>query len=166
MARIELVNSATVQAYLLAIPREIRRKVEREALTEAGKFAVGQLKENAPSETGALKKSLAYDIRQYKGGNVLATLVGAKNDYVGTVQQNKKGKKVFKRNADASQQNRRPAKYYHLVNLGTKERTTKDGKNRGSVPATNFREKTMQEIAARVQQILENAVYKACDLPF
>jgi hypothetical protein len=118
------------------------------------------LRENAPSETGALKKSFVYDIRKYKGGNVLAGIVGANYDYVGTVQRNKSGNKVFKRNKNATA-NRRPAKYFHLVELGTQQRQTKDGKNRGSVTATHFREKTAEEIAPQVQQILENAIERA-----
>ena len=150
MGRIDLINADTVSARLLAIPEKLRQAVEREALGEANKLAVGRLRENAPSETGALKKSLVYDIRKYKGGNVLAGIIGANNDYVGTVSRNKSGKKVFNR-GDSPRMNRRPAKYFHLVELGTKN----------NVPATHFRKKTAEEIAPQVQQILEKAIEQA-----
>ena len=135
--RVELINADIVMARLLGMPSKIRETVERKALVEANKLAIGRLRENTPTETGALKKSFKYDIRKWKGGNVLAGIVGADNDYVSTDGRNKK--------------RRRPAKYLHLVDLGTKNK----------VEARKFREKTAREIAPQVQQILENAVHEA-----
>jgi len=149
--RIELINVDVVAASLLAIPAKIREAVERKALNEANKLAIGRLRTNAPAETGALKNSFVYDIRKYKGGAVFAGIVGADNHYVGTVQRNKKGQKTFQRNRNATSHVRRPARYIHLVELGT----------RRGVPATHFREKTAAEIAPQVQKIFEDAIQEA-----
>ncbi|MCL2710769.1 MAG: hypothetical protein FWE95_07800 [Planctomycetaceae bacterium] len=46
---------------------------------------------------------------------------------------------------------RRPAKYLHLVNLGTKQ----------GAPALHFIEKTQEQLADQVRQIIANAVQEA-----
>ena len=148
---IELINADIVAAHLLAIPQKIRVAVETKAVREASKVIVGQFRQNAPVETGALQKSLKFDVRKYRGGNIVVGLIGADNDFVGTVERNKKGKKVFKRNQNATANRRRPSKYLHLVNLGTKR----------GVPALHFKEKTEEQVAGQVQQILTNAVQEA-----
>ncbi|MDR0328195.1 MAG: hypothetical protein LBI05_07875 [Planctomycetaceae bacterium] len=134
--RVELINADLVTARLLAIPQKIREAVERTALSEANKLAVGRLRANAPSESGALKKSFVYDIRKYKGGNVLAGIVGADYDFVGAVirEPSKNGsklkfthKKKWTMRHEFFGRMRRPAKYLHLVELGTGKRQTKAG---------------------------------------
>jgi hypothetical protein len=57
--------------------------------------------------------------------------------------------------------NRRPANYFHLLELGTKKRQTKAGHNRGSGPELRFREKTMQQLAPQIQRIFEDAIQEA-----
>jgi len=160
MAGIELINSNRVIAELLAIPKQARRVIEQTAMKEANKLVAGTLKENVPVETGALKKAITHDIRKYRGGNVLVGLVGADYDYVGSVVRNKKGKKTFKKNKNATGNVRRPAKYLHLVNLGTQQRQTQAGQNRGSVTGTHFREKTTEQLAPQIEQILSDAIWK------
>jgi hypothetical protein len=150
MAGIELVGSDILAAQLLAIPQRIRTAIETTAMKEAGKLVSETLQQNISSAvlqgTGALQKSIKHDVRNYRGGELVIGRVGADNNFV---KNTKNGKK------------RRPAKYFHLVNLGTQSRTTKDGKDRGSVTGVNFKEKTEQQTADQVQKILENAVQEA-----
>jgi len=84
---IELINTDIVTAQLLGIPAKIRETIERQAIHRANVSAVGTLRQNTPVETGALRKSFKYDIRKYKGGDVIVGLSGADYDYVGTVQR-------------------------------------------------------------------------------
>jgi len=156
---IELIGSHNVIAGLLAIPKQARRVIEQTALQEANKLVAGTLKENVPVETGALQKAITHDIRKYRGGNVLVGLVGVDYKYVGTVQRNKSGKKTFKKNKNAAGNIRRPAKYLHLVNLGTQKRQTQDGQNRGSVTGTHFREKVTEQLAPQIERIVSEAVW-------
>jgi hypothetical protein len=114
-------------------------------------LVVGKFRENAPAETGALRRSLKFDVRKYRGGNIVVGLIGADNEYVGTVERNKKGKKTFKRTQTATGKKRRPSKYLHLVELGTKH----------GVRAQRFKERTQEQVAGQVQQILANAVQEA-----
>ena len=159
---IELVNSAVLTAQLLAIPEKIRVAVERKAVDDATKLIVGTLRQNAPAETGALAKSFNRLIRGYQSGRVLVGLAGADYGYVGSVVRNKKGKKVFKRNNDAAAGNRRrPAKYLHLVTLGTQMRQTQAGQNRGSVIGQDFVKQTQEQLTGQIQQIFTDAVQEA-----
>ena len=148
---IELINADIVTAHLLAIPQKIRTAVETKAIQEANKLVLGKYRENAPAATGALRQSLKFDTRKYRSGNIVVGFVGADNKFVGTVERNKKGKKVFKRNQNATSNRRRPAKYLHLANLGTKQ----------GAKALRFKEKTEEQVASQVQQILANAVQEA-----
>jgi hypothetical protein len=162
MGRIEIIGSSGVIAGLLAIPQQARRALERTVLKDANELVVDALRARIAAEsteTGALKKSITSDIRKYKGGNVLVGLVGAKYDYVGTVQRNKSGKKVFKKNKNAAENVRRPANYFHFVELGTQTRQTKDGKNRGSVTGTHVRDKVMAQLASQIETMLSDAVW-------
>jgi len=148
---IELINADIVAAHLLQIPQKLRVAVETKAVREASQLVVGKFRENAPAETGALRRSLKFDVRKYRGGNIVVGLIGADKDYVGTVERNKKGKRTFKRTKTATGKVRRPSKYLHLVNLGT---------NHG-VRAQHFKERTEKQVAEQVRQILANAVQEA-----
>jgi hypothetical protein len=77
MAGIEVINSDMLTAQLSLIPRRIRTAIERQALTEASELAVEALRANTPEETGALRRSLAFDIRKWHGGTVVAGIIGA-----------------------------------------------------------------------------------------
>ncbi|MCL2710768.1 MAG: HK97 gp10 family phage protein [Planctomycetaceae bacterium] len=94
---IELINADFLRAQLLQIPQKIRVAVETKAVREASQLIVGRFRENAPSETGALRRSLKFDVRKYRGGNIVVGIVGADYDYVGTVSRNKQGRLRFER---------------------------------------------------------------------
>ena len=165
MGRIELIGAHVLAAKMLSLPDAIREAVERSAIKEANELVADQLKatiRQEASETGALEKSIRHDIRKTKDGNALIGRIGADSNYVGTVEQNKKGKKVFKKNKNAAGKNvRRPAKYYHLMNLGTQDRQTQAGHKRGKVNALNFREKTLERLAPIIERLFEKAANDA-----
>jgi len=163
---IELINADIVAAHLLAIPEKVRGAVEKKAVREASQLIVGKFRENSPVDSGALRRSLKSDVRQYRGGKIIVGLIGADDDYVGSVIRNKSGKRVFKKSKTVTGSSvRRPAKYLHLVNLGTQDRNTKAGENRAYVgkhfDGMKFKEKTQEQIAGQVQQILADAVQEA-----
>ena len=148
MAQIELVGADILTAKLLSLPNKIRQKIEKEAIREANQLLAGTLRQNIAAtavETGALEKSIKHDVRTHKGGNEIVGRVGADRDYVKV----HKGKR------------RRPAKYIHLVNLGTKQRKTKAGHNRGKTQGMFFREKTAEQHKATIQKLFEKAVNEA-----
>ena len=165
MGQIKLIGVQVLTAQMLSLPRDILESVEKSAIKEANELVADQLKASIrqqASETGALEKSIRHDVRKAKGGNVLIGRIGADYNHVGTVERNKKGRKVFKKNKNAAGNNvRRPAKYYHLMNLGTQPRKTKAGLNRGSVEALNFREKTIERLAPIIERLFEKAANDA-----
>jgi len=146
----EIIGTEALVGQLLAIPRNLRTVIEKTVMQEAGKLVAGALQQNVPVETGALRKSITNVVRNYRGGNVVVGLAGVDNKFVGTVERNKKGKKVFKKNKNAEGNRRRPSKYLHLVDLGTKR-----------MDGFHFREKTIQQTAGDVERILTYAVQKS-----
>jgi HK97 gp10 family phage protein len=160
---IKLEGSETLAAQLALLPDKVRKAVERKAMDEANKTVAAALRANVPKDTGALQKSISQVRRSYKGGNIVVGVVGANTAYTGYVTKNKKGKKVFKRSKKVAGNSgfRNPAKYSHLVEYGTKNRTTQGGANRGSVTATHFTEKTQQQVEAQVKAIFEKAAADA-----
>ena len=140
MGKMELIGSQVLAAKMLTLPRDIRVAVEKTAMKEANELLVDALKQGAAGhyKTGALKSSFTHDIRKCKGDNVIMGRVGVDYNVVGTATRNKTGRKVFKKNKKATRI--RPAKYFHLVNLGMKDRKTAAGKNRGGVEKSGFRE--------------------------
>jgi HK97 gp10 family phage protein len=155
MTKIELIHAEVLQIQLQSIPKNIRIAVERTAMRKANRLVVEHLRQNVPVETGALKKSLTTDIRNCKSGNVLIGVIGADNQFTGP------GKEAGKRRRRKTGNIRRPAKYMHLVELGTQKRQTQAGQNRGSTPAVHFRDATIAATESQVQQILQDAVEQA-----
>jgi HK97 gp10 family phage protein len=137
---VELVGSDILTARLLAIPEKIRRQVETQAIRQGNQLVLTSLRQQVPTETGTLQKSLKHDIRKYKGGNLLVGRVGADYNFVKTY----KGKK------------RRPAKYLHLVDLGFKH--WRSGKQ---IEGKHFREKTMEQLKGQIERLFEFAVAEA-----
>ena len=160
MARIELIGAHVLTAKMLSLPRDIREAVEKSAINEANELVADQLKASIrqeASETGALEKSIRHDVRKTKCGNAIIGRIGADYNYVGTVERNKKGKKIFKKNKNAAVKKRRPAKYYHLIDLGFK----KVGKKGGEVEGKKFREATIERLAPIIERLFEKAANDA-----
>jgi hypothetical protein len=155
-ADLEIIGADSLVAQLLAIPRNLRTAIEKTAMQEAGKHVADTLRQNAPKETGALQKSFKHIVRNYRGNNIVVGLAGVDKKFVGTVERNKKGKKVFKKSKNAEGKRRFPAKYLHLVDLGWQPKG--DGKR---VDGLRFREQTTQQVAGDVERILTYAVQEA-----
>lgn len=102
-------------ATLSHIPTRIRNKAIRIGLNKAGSIIRNKI--IAPVETGALQKSLGIKVKQTKATKDWHVTVGANRR---ARMRRKKGEKV----------KRRPSRYLHLVNSGTKR----------GVPALRFME--------------------------
>jgi HK97 gp10 family phage protein len=163
MNEITIEGSDILAAKMLALPASVRKAVEAASVKASKAVIAGQLKSNAPSDSGALQKSITSIVRKYKGGRIIMGLIGPDYGYTGVVTKNKTGKKVFKkankRKGEAG--TRRPANYAHLVENGTVQRKTKSGANRGSVTPNPFTKRTSEAVAQQVQSILESAVNDA-----
>ena len=163
MGKIELIGAEILTAKMLTLPQDIRVAVEKTALKEANEILVDALKQGAAGhyDTGALKSSFTHDIRKCKGDNVVMGRVGVDYNVVGTVVRNKQGNKQFKKTKNATGNKRRPAKYFHIVNLGTKDRKTKAGHNRGNVAKSGFREDVLAKWTPLIQRLFERAAEEA-----
>jgi len=152
---IELINSNILTAQLLAIPKNIRVAVETKAMKEIGKIAVDALRaNNTANETGALKYSFKSDVVKNKDADVIIGRTGVDSKLVWNVSRNKQGKKTIKQSKDKTgpkNTRRRPAKYWHFLELGTKNK----------IQPANLIEKVQQIIATRAQEIIANAVTEA-----
>jgi HK97 gp10 family phage protein len=157
MSLIQLTGSEIVIAQLLALPEELRKKVERDVVGEANKLLAGAIAANVPQDSGALKKSIGSVIRRYKSGKIIVGVVGPKSDYAGYVIQKRNSKKIFRKAKKGENHKglRRPSKYAHLVNAGTANRTTQHGTNRGSVTANPFMKSSLESVKNQIQQILK-----------
>jgi hypothetical protein len=99
------LDDRKVQRMLRELPDRIERKVLRQAINVATTPAVRAAKRLAPKgESGLLKKSIGKKIKTYKRTNTAVALVGPRKQTVGEY----KGKP------------RKPSKYAHLVERGTK----------------------------------------------
>jgi hypothetical protein len=122
-----------------------------------------QIKANVPVDSTALQKSISSVIRSYKGGKIKLGIIGTNIDYTGYTAKNKKEKRVFKKGKKENGKAgfRQPFRYSHLVEKGTQQRKTMSGANRGAVSATNYMEKTRQQVEQQVAAIFEKAVAAA-----
>jgi HK97 gp10 family phage protein len=145
MTEISLTGSEALAAKLSDLPKRVRRAVSETAMIQIGEHAAEQLKQNAPENSGALKRSITHKTKTYKSGKVVFGIAGAELHHV---EFDKRGKKV------------RPAKYIHLPELGTKKRQTKAGANRGSVTGLHFIDKTQKQVAAEAEKIFTESVLK------
>ena len=121
---------------LEGMKRGLQTKILRKSMRQGVKILVPAVKTAAPKLTGALRVSVGALVKG-KGMRVLG-MVGSKTKYMRT----KDGKKI------------QPSKYFHLVNAGTKTRTTKDGRNRGKVTATFFLNKVWTANKGRASQAM------------
>jgi HK97 gp10 family phage protein len=151
---ITVEHSNELKAQLLALPEKIRKSIERKAIAETNSVLVASLKANAPADSGALQKSMKSVIRTYKSGRIMVGVSGPDDDYSGYVIKKPAGK-IFKKTkqTNGKRNYRRPANYAHLVDRGTKDRITKDGRRTGAVQGIQFLEKV---IAAHKNLFVQN----------
>ena len=165
MGRLELIGAEVLTAKMLSLPHDIRTAVEKSALKEANELVVDALRGRIATEfhdTGALSQAVKHDIRKTKDGNALIGRVGIDYNQVGTVTRNSKNKRVFKKNKNATGNNvRRPARYWHLMNLGTQGYTTETRKKPGAIKGKNIREEVITQLAPLIEKLFENAANEA-----
>ncbi|MCL2304053.1 MAG: hypothetical protein FWC43_01770 [Planctomycetaceae bacterium] len=66
MSNIKLVGQKELAAQLLGIDRKIRVAVEKKAITEVNKQIAEKLRQNAPTDSGALIKSITHKTKGYR----------------------------------------------------------------------------------------------------
>lgn len=94
---------------LKLLAQGLQNKAQRIAMSKAASPIKQLVVSNAPSDTGALKKSMRIKIKSYKNNTKWVCVIGPKSDYV------KKGKK--------GKPSKKPSTYNQLVNKGTKNFT-------------------------------------------
>lgn len=84
------------------LPKRVRSKGLRQAMTAASAPTVKATKADTPKQSGLLKKATTKKVKTYKGGDVVVAVIGANRSTEGEYR----GKK------------RVPANYFHLVEEG------------------------------------------------
>lgn len=153
---ISLAGSEAVVAMLKALPDKIRTKVEREAIVKANKLLSGKIRSEAPRDSGALKRSVGAVVRKYDNGKIIVGVIGPRSDFAGNVvvKGKRKKRKTFKKGGFGSKKTfRRPAKYAHMVEGGTK---------RGAKP-NPFMQRSIEAVRGQIIRIFEDTVREAVE---
>ena len=87
------------------LPERTQRKVLRPAVRAAAKPVVKAARQKVPKKTGALRKSLGTKVKTYTGSQSVVAIVGPRTGF---------------RTVDDNGRANDPARYGHLVELGTK----------------------------------------------
>jgi HK97 gp10 family phage protein len=58
------------------LEKAVRNKVKRKALTKGSQVVNKQIKQNAPTDSKLLRKSLAYKVRTYRQSGVMVSYIG------------------------------------------------------------------------------------------
>lgn len=93
-----------LQRNLKTVVGKIERKANRSAINKAATPIVREAKRNVTIDTGLLKKSIGKKVRTYKAKKQVIAVVGPRKGF---------------RETDENGNARDPAKYSHLVELGT-----------------------------------------------
>ena len=62
---VSLAGSDAVVLQLMTLPDKLRTKIEKDAVAAATKILVDRERSGAPSDSGALKKSIGTKVRRY-----------------------------------------------------------------------------------------------------
>jgi hypothetical protein len=159
---ITVENSDMVRLLLLQLPEKLRNEAIARATKKTNEILASMLRTIAPQRTGALKKSIDMKVKKYQNGKIVVGIVGANSDYTAILTKLGTAKRLTKKNMNTAQKRIIPAKYFHLVEYGTKTRQTKNGQNRGQVTGKLFlkqtRDNAMQNIASIFDSEIMNAV--------
>jgi len=91
-----------------------RRKagaIQRKAMTAGGQEVLAEMREDAPRDKRVLAKSLGKKIKVYRDNGVAVAIVGPRSDYQRDVTIGKRKQRTI---------TRRPVRYAHLVDRGTR----------------------------------------------
>lgn len=155
MAMAELKNARALQRKLEGFGWKIYNRWMKHAMVAGSRPIIRATRRAAPKDTGALKKSIGRRIKGYRRSMSVIAVIGPRSDFVahrrttGTARKYEflrggKAKAILK---VAAPGRRRPSKYAHLVESGTKVRRIKNWFGRsgvtkwvGRMPASPFLE--------------------------
>jgi HK97 gp10 family phage protein len=140
-------GSPELNVALLALPESVQVIALRKAADKTNSILLQAFRRNAPNFTGALIRSAKVKIVDYKGGKIVVQMVGPNKDYFETITSLKGKTRTI-----------RPTKYLHLTELGTKERKTAKGKNRGKVIPRPFMKQARDQVETVINEIFENTL--------
>jgi HK97 gp10 family phage protein len=101
---------------LRGFPADMKKKGLRAAVTTAGRVVIKAARKNMPVETGLLKKSIGQRTKVYKREEVGVSVIGPRSDFKTKIRDTLTGKK----------KKRRPSKYLHLLEYGTRPHIIRD----------------------------------------
>jgi len=98
---VSLAGSDAVVRQLMALPDQLRTKIEKESMFEANKLLIGRIRSAVHAiRSGALRKSIGGVVRQYQDGMIVVGIVGPSYDFSGNIVVNPKTKrKSFKKSS-------------------------------------------------------------------
>jgi HK97 gp10 family phage protein len=149
----ELSNFQELRAMLRDLPPSVESRVMGDAVAVAAKPIIAAAKARAPSDTGALRRSITAVVKRYpKAGKIMA-IIGPDKAFYGGGKRVKQGQS--KKGKD------RPSKYAHLVEFGHYSGTA-TGRKGGFAKGTSIRKGTAQATAfIRPRPFLRPAVAMA-----
>lgn len=160
-----LSGNTELMAKLSSLPVRVRQAALQTAMRQLAERAAQRLQTAAPFHTGALKRSLKHSIRTYKSGRIVFGIAGVDLHHI-EYDKKASGKRPAgdgsntQRPAGDGRSRVRPSKYVHLPELGTKDRVTKTGANRGSVQGLHFIGDTQKEMTSQAETLLTAAIQK------
>jgi len=118
------IDDKRMKKALKSLEGGMQRRIVRPAAKKAFKSVVKAMKQNAPRETGTLKKSIGLREKTYKRRGVVWVGVGARKIYA-NITRGKRGRMraTTKKESAAgigAKRWRGPTHYFHLVEYGTK----------------------------------------------
>lgn len=121
-AGVTLIGDKELQAKFGALPEKLQRKGLRKGVTKAGRGVVKEAKKEAPKETKLLSQSLGQRVFSFRDKTGIGAVIGVRKDFKKAVVRAKRGgfRKARKKELGTAKTYRNPAKYLHLVILGTK----------------------------------------------
>lgn len=155
---------AELDRKLESLPQKARTKCLRPALSQALTIEVKAIKAAAPvGKTGALKRSIGKRIKFKRDGTIVAKAginVGSRTKASKLLKAAGVTVKSVGRSAYMSLHNTVSgvSPHGHLVALGTKQRTTKSGANRGVMPPNPFVRRAAASVQSSVLSKIESVV--------
>lgn len=155
MAMAELKNAQALQRKLEGFGWKLYNRWMKRAMVAGSRPIISATRMGAPKDTGALRKSIGRRIKGYRRSMSIIAVIGPRSDFVahrrttGTTRRYQflRGGKAKAILRTAAPGRRRPSKYAHLVEFGTRVRRIKSWMGRAGVtkwvarmPATPFLE--------------------------
>ncbi len=116
-----------------ALEKKVAKKLNKDACFAGGDVVLKAMKPGVPIGTGSLKKSLGKKAGIGRKAGTAYCVVGPRTKFK---KDRKTGLRVLTKTGARYAEGSWPTKYFHLVEFGTKRRTSKTtGANRGAMPS-------------------------------